>query len=82
MRPLLGVVLVPSTPMNDDRLSTAGSFRMTSASCLLPLRPWPANETRLRRLGDAQDHAGVLHREEALGDDDDTAERWRPAWRR
>ena len=23
MRPLFGVVLVPSTPMNDDRLSTA-----------------------------------------------------------
>ncbi len=32
MRPLLSVVLVPSTPMNDDRLSTAGSFRITSAS--------------------------------------------------
>src|SRR5439155_1108063 len=32
MRPLLSVTLVPSTPMNDDRLSTAGSARMTSAS--------------------------------------------------
>ena len=32
MRPLLIVVFVPSTPMNDDRLSTAGSFRMMSAS--------------------------------------------------
>ena len=32
MRPLLTVVLVPSTPMNDERLSTAGSFRITSAS--------------------------------------------------
>ena len=33
IRPLLSVVLVPSTPMNDDRLSTSGSFRMTLASC-------------------------------------------------
>ena len=32
MRPLLSVVLVPSTPMNDERLSTAGSCRITSAS--------------------------------------------------
>ena len=32
MRPLLSVVFVPSTPMNDDRLSTAGSFSTTSAS--------------------------------------------------
>ena len=32
MRPLLSVVLVPSTPMKDDRLSTAGSFRITLAS--------------------------------------------------
>ena len=37
---------------------------------------------RLRRFGDAQDHAGVLHREEALGDDRRRA-RWSPpAWRR
>ena len=32
MRPLLRVVFVPSTPMNEDRLSTAGSFRITFAS--------------------------------------------------
>ncbi len=32
-RPLFIVVLVPSTPMNDDRLSTAGSRRMMCASC-------------------------------------------------
>jgi len=31
IRPLLTVTLVPSTPMNDDRLSTAGSFRITAA---------------------------------------------------
>ena len=31
IRPLLMVTLVPSTPMNEDRLSTAGSFRITAA---------------------------------------------------
>ena len=30
-RPLFKVGLVPSTPMNEDRLSTAGSCRMISA---------------------------------------------------
>ena len=29
MRPLFRVVLMPSAPMNEDRLSTAGSLRMT-----------------------------------------------------
>ena len=33
MRPLFSVVFVPSTPMNDDTLSTSGSFKMISASC-------------------------------------------------
>ena len=32
MRPLLIVVLVPSTPMKDDRLAIAGSCRSTWAS--------------------------------------------------
>ncbi len=32
MRPLLSVALMPSAPMNDDRLSTAGSFKITCAS--------------------------------------------------
>ena len=32
MRPLLRVTLLPSTPMNDDRLSTAGSRSTTLAS--------------------------------------------------
>ncbi len=32
MRPLLSVVLVPSTPMKEDRLSTSGSFRIAAAS--------------------------------------------------
>ena len=38
MRPLLGVRLVPSTPMKDDKLATSGSCRMTRAKRLLPLR--------------------------------------------
>ena len=66
MRPLFGVVLVPSIPMNDDRLSTSGSFRITCASCLLPLRH-RGERNRLRRLRNAQNHARILHREEALG---------------
>jgi hypothetical protein len=31
MRPLLSVALVPSTPMNEDRLRTAGSSRIVAA---------------------------------------------------
>ena len=31
IRPELSVVLEPSTPMNDARLSTSGSFRIASA---------------------------------------------------
>ena len=31
IRPLFRVVLVPSTPMKVERLSTAGSFRITRA---------------------------------------------------
>ena len=69
MRPLLSVVFVPSMPMNDDRLSTAGSFRIDSVQRLLPLGHRRERDV-LRRFGDAQDHARVLHREEALGNDD------------
>ena len=32
MRPLLSVVLVPSTPMKHERLTTAGSWMITAAS--------------------------------------------------
>ncbi len=32
MRPTFEVMLVPSTPMNDETLATAGSFVTTSAS--------------------------------------------------
>ncbi len=65
IRPLLMVALVPSMPMNDERLSTAGSFRITLAnSC------WCCAMRRerniLRAFGNAQDDAGILHREKAL----------------
>ncbi|MNY48703.1 hypothetical protein D3C86_1840560 [compost metagenome] len=32
-RPLLSVALLPSTPTNDVRLSTAGSLRISAATC-------------------------------------------------
>ena len=44
MRPLLSVVLVPSMPMKDDRLSTAGSLQNHLGERLLPLRH-AGNET-------------------------------------
>ena len=68
MRPLLSVVLVPSMPMKEDRLSTAGSFRIDVGQRLLPLRH-RGERNVLRRFGNAQDHAGILHREKALGHD-------------
>ena len=37
MRPLFSVVLVPSMPMNEERLSTAGSLRITCVrACCRP----------------------------------------------
>ena len=66
MRPLFSVVLVPSTPMNEDKLSTSGSCRMTCGQLLLALGH-SGERDALRRIGDAQDHAGVLHREKPLG---------------
>ena len=69
MRPLLSVVLVPSIPMNEDRLSHRRILAESSGQILL--RAWPSRETRwsaaLRRC---LDHAGILHREESLGNDD------------
>ena len=67
MRPLFRVVFVPSIPMKDDRLSTAGSFRIAwvrSCCSLGHLR----ERNRLLGFRDALNHASVLNREEALGD--------------
>ena len=65
MRPLFSVVFWPSTPMNDERLATAGSSSIALRERLLALRH-RGERDRLRRFGDRLDHAGVLHREEAL----------------
>ena len=69
MRPLLSVVLVPSAPMKEERLSTAGSARMTLASSCC-FSAMAGKGDRLRRLRDALNHAGILHREESFGDHD------------
>ena len=74
MRPLFRVVLVPSTPMNDDKLSTAGSFRMTSAKRLL-LLGHRGERNVLRGFGDALNNSGVLHRKKSLRHDD-VEHRW------
>ena len=67
MRPLFSVVLVPSMPMNEDRLSTAGSCRITFVELLLLARHF-GERYGLRGFGDALNHARVLNREEAFGD--------------
>ena len=68
MRPLFGVVLVPSTPINDE-----GSPRPDPSGSLAPApaasAPCAVNEMILRRLRDAKNHARILHREKALGHD-------------
>ena len=60
---------VPSIPMNDERLSTAGSSRITRASAR-----WrsaiAANEIDCGASEMPRIAPGVLHREEALRDDD------------
>ena len=66
MRPLLRVVLLPSTPMKDDSPATAGSCSTTSATASLALGHGGKRD-RLPGLGDAPDRPGVLHREEAPG---------------
>ena len=68
IRPLLTVVFVPSTPMNDDRLSTAGSSRISLTSACWR-SAMASNETYCAASEIAEDHARVLHREEALRDD-------------
>ena len=81
MRPLLIVVLVPSTPMNEDRLSTAGSLQDHLGQRLLAAWPWP-RRTRPAAPRRCPGSRRVLHREEALGDDDVQQDRQAPAWPR
>ena len=66
MRPLLSVVLVPSAPMNEEMLSTAGSARITFASscCILVIG---FKRSRGGRLRDSLDDAGILGGKKPLG---------------
>ena len=66
IRPELSVVLVPSMPIKDERLSTAGSCKMRSTSAAGECAS--RQGSILRRLRDADDDTGVLHREESFGD--------------
>ncbi len=67
-RPLFGVALVPSAPMNEATETTSGSERTTSASAIWRVRH--AFEGDIGGgLGHPDEEAGVLLREEALGDD-------------
>jgi len=51
-RPLLSVVFVPSIPMKEERLCTAGSFRITAA---VPVAAAPSRQTKyLRSFGNAR----------------------------
>src|ERR1700675_1350189 len=59
-RPLFNVVLVPSTPMKEDRLTTSGSLRTMSAR---------ARWRSAMVSKDPLDQTGVLNREKALGND-------------
>ena len=70
MRPLFSVVLVPSAPMNDEMLSTAGSASKHLHQFLLLL----ASSMRTRWTADACEMPwmmpGVLRGEKALGNGD------------
>ena len=67
-RPELSVTLEPSTPMNDDRLTTSASFEDRRRRAPAASSAILAKEIVLRGLRHALDDAGVLHRKEALGD--------------
>ena len=73
-------MLVPSTPMKEDRLTTSGSFRIASASACWRSRHGGEGD-RLRASVIPWISAGVLHREEALGDRRRRARRSAPACR-
>ena len=69
MRPLFRVVLVPSAPMNEDRLSTAGILEDDVRQFLLLLRHCRKGNG-LRGLRNALNHAGILLGEETFRNDD------------
>ena len=65
MRPLFRVVLVPSTPMKEERLSTAGSFRITAATRCCKLRHLVEGNA-LVGFGDCLNLTRVLNREKSF----------------
>ena len=69
MRPELSVGLVPSTPTNERQALDVGIVQDGVGERALALAH-RLEGNALRRLGDGLDQAGVLDREEALGDHD------------
>ncbi len=68
-RPVLGVGLIEPAPTKEATPATAGSRWTTSAACVCSAL-MRRDRDALRRLGHGDDDAGVLLRQEALGDDD------------
>ena len=68
-RPLLSVGFVPSAPMNDATVATSGSCADDVGDRLLALDHGGERDVG-RRLGDAEEQARVLLREEALRHDE------------
>ena len=64
------VEVEPPAPIAMAKVATAGSLPTISPSALLPAHHLRERDV-LRRFRDAGDEAGVLLREEALGDDDE-----------
>jgi hypothetical protein len=74
MRPLLSVVLVPSMPMNDEMLATAGIRQDHASERALPLAHRIERDV-LRRLRDPEDDARVLNGKSPFGTTDVEARR-------
>jgi hypothetical protein len=66
MRPLLSVVFVPSMPMNDEMLANRRVLQDDAAERALALAHRVERDV-LRRLGDAQDDARILDRNNPFG---------------
>ena len=79
MRPLFMTVLMPSTPMKDERLWTAGSFRMTLGEGLLEAGHFGERDAG-RCFRNAENDAGILHGEETLRHDNEEKNRDGEEW--
>ena len=67
-RPVLAVWALPVLPMAEPTAATSGSLATTVPSLTI-IRAISCGETSCADFGEAGDEAGVLGREEALGDD-------------